>query len=232
MENMINKIIYGNCLDYFNKVKSETIDLCIIDPPYKLTSGGCKTSAINGHFKKNGKATDGAKNGKVFRENDISPKEYMGEIFRVLKDGSHFYVMCNDKHIKNMIQEGERAGFKLLNILVWNKGMHTPLRYYLKNIEFVILFRKGKAKAINDMGSKALLEFKGIKGKEHPSEKPVALFEHFILNSSQEGDVVLDCFIGSGTTGVASIKNNRRFIGFELDEQYFNIAKERLDSIS
>lgn len=228
MNNLINKITHSSCLDRFSEIDDSSVDLCIIDPPYKLASGGCTTSAINGHFKKNGKATEGAKNGKVFKENDIKPSEYMGEIFRVLKDGSHFYVMCNDKHLKNMIQEGENAGFKLLNVLVWNKGMHTPLRYYLKNIEFVILFRKGKAKPINNMGSKALLDFQGIKGKEHPSEKPVELFEHFILNSSKENEIVLDCFIGSGTTAVASVKNNRKYIGFEIDEEYVKMGNNRL----
>ena len=232
MENMINKITYGNCLEYMDKVKDNSVDLCIIDPPYKLTSGGCKTSAINGHFKKNGKATEGAKSGKVFKENDISPKEYMSDIFRVLKDGSHFYVMCNDKNLKNMIQEGENAGFKLLNILVWNKDMHTPLRYYLKNIEFVIFFRKGKAKAINNMGSKALLNFKGIKGKEHPSEKPIELFEHFILNSSKEGDIVLDLFMGSGTTAIACVNTKRKFIGFEVDEDYYAMSQKRLENLA
>lgn len=231
MENFINKIVNGSCIDNMYMINDSTIDLCIIDPPYKLTSGGCTTSAINGHFKKNGKATDGAKSGKIFKENSVEPYDYMGEIFRVLKDGSHFYVMCNDKHLKNMISEGENVGFQLLNVLVWNKGMHTPLRYYLKNIEFVILFRKGKAKPINNMGSKALLDFKGIKGKEHPSEKPVELFEHFILNSSKENDIVLDCFIGSGTTAVASIKNKRNFIGFEIDDEYFDMANKRLENI-
>lgn len=231
MEDLINKITHGNCIKEIKKINDSSVDLCIIDPPYKLTSGGCTTSAINGHFKKNGKATEGAKNGKVFKENDIIPSDYMREIFRVLKDGSHFYVMCNDKHLKEMIHEGERAGFKLLNILVWNKGMHTPLRYYLKNIEFVILFRKGKAVPINIMGSKALLNFTGIKGKKHPSEKPVELFEHFILNSSNENDIVLDCFIGSGTTGIASLNTNRNFIGFEIDEEYYDMAKKRIENM-
>lgn len=228
---MKNEIFNGDCLEILKNIENEYIDLCIIDPPYKLTSGGCTTSAINGHFKKNGKATDGAKSGKIFKENDIKPSDYMKEIFRVLKDGSHFYVMCNDKHLKEMIQEGESAGFKLLNILVWNKGMHTPLRYYLKNVEFVILFRKGKAIPINIMGSKALLNFNGIKGKQHPSEKPVELFEHFILNSSKENDIVLDCFIGSGTTAVAAINTNRKYIGIELDKDYYNMTNERIKNI-
>lgn len=228
---MGNEIFNGDCLEILKNIGNEYIDLCIIDPPYKLTSGGCTTSAINGHFKKNGKATDGAKSGKIFKENDIKPSDYMKEIFRVLKDGSHFYVMCNDKHLKEMIQEGESAGFKLLNILVWNKGMHTPLRYYLKNVEFVILFRKGKAIPINIMGSKALLNFNGIKGKQHPSEKPVELFEHFILNSSKENDIVLDCFIGSGTTAVAAINTNRKYIGIELDKDYYNMTNERIKNI-
>lgn len=65
-------------------------------------------------------------------------------------------------------------------------------------------------------------------GKIHPTQKPLDLMERFILDSTKEKDVVMDCFMGSGTTGVACKRNNRRFIGFEISENYFEIAKERI----
>ena len=92
------------------------------------------------------------------------------------------------------------------------------------------MLRKGNAKSINNMGTKNILEVKNIIGKKvHPTEKPVELNEILIGNSSNEGDLVLDPFMGSGSSGVACKKLNRDFIGIEIDEKYFNIAKERIE---
>ena len=67
------------------------------------------------------------------------------------------------------------------------------------------------------------------KSYKHPTIKPLNIIENLVINSSKENDIILDCFIGSGTTGVAAIRHNRNFIGIEIDENYFNIAKERIE---
>jgi len=126
-----------------------------------------------------------------------------------------------------------KTGFVLHNLLVWEKNTANANRWYMKNCEFTLFFRKGPAKTINNPSSKMVHQFKNIVGnKMHPTEKPVELMEYYILNSSNENDVVLDPFMGSGSTGVACVKNKRSFIGFEIDENYFNIAKERINDIS
>ena len=205
-----------------------SIDLCVIDPPYKLISGGRKNSTL----KLNKSNEVDLKSGTVFKSNKIKSVEWFKELFRVLKDGSHFYVMCNDKYVKEYLNNAESVGFKEVNILIWAKGMHTPTQYYMKNTEFILMFRKGKAKYINNMGSFTLIDIKGIRGnKIHPSEKPVSLMEHLILNSSNENDVILDCFAGSASTIEACIKNKRKYIGIELDEQYYKIACERIENL-
>ena len=103
----------------------------------------------------------------------------------------------------------------------------------MKNCEYVLFLRKGKAKWINNIGdSKTVHRFNNVIGsKLHPTEKPIDLLSFYILNSSSKNDVVLDPFTGSGSTGVASIKNNRNFIGIEIDKSYFSIAKNRLDNL-
>ena len=95
------------------------------------------------------------------------------------------------------------------------------------------MMRKGKAKNINNMGTKNVLEINNILGgkKTHPTEKPVELNKIFINNSTNENDTVLDLFMGSGSSGVACKELNRNFIGIEIDEKYFNIAKERIEKI-
>ena len=219
------KLYNGDCLEILRELPNESIDMVVIDPPYKLTSGGCKG---NLKIEFNSISEKQKQSGIMF--NIPKFNEYFSELFRILKDGTHFYCMCNDKHLKDVLIEGEKAGFKEVNVLVWAKGMHTPLPYYMKNIEFIVLFRKGKARKINNMGSFALIDIKGIKGnKVHPSEKPCRLIQHLILNSSCENDTILDCFMGSGTTGEACVNTNRKFIGIELDENYFNIASKRIE---
>ena len=91
------------------------------------------------------------------------------------------------------------------------------------------MLRKGKARNINNMGTKNVLDIPNIIGKKkHPTEKPVELNKILIENSSNVGDVVLDPFMGTGSSGLACKELNRNFIGVEIDEKYYNIAKERL----
>ena len=93
-----------------------------------------------------------------------------------------------------------------------------------------MFLRKGKARWINNIGdSKTVHKFNNIIGnKLHPTEKPVDLLEYYLLNSSNLNDIVFDPFMGSGSTGVACVNNNRNFIGIELDPTYFQIAKDRI----
>lgn len=131
--------------------------------------------------------------------------------------------------MKDLQIEAEKTGFKFQNILIWNKGNATPNRYYLNSYEMILMLRKGNAKNINNMGTKNILDIKNIIGnKTHPTEKPVALNKILIENSSNENDTILDPFMGTGSCGIACMNLNRNFIGFEIDEKYFNIAKERI----
>jgi site-specific DNA-methyltransferase (adenine-specific) len=101
----------------------------------------------------------------------------------------------------------------------------------MKNCEYILFLRKGKAKWINDIGgSKTVHKFDNIIGhKLHPTEKPIDLLKLYISNSSNEGDIVLDPFAGSGSTLLASKELNRKYIGYEIDKQYYDIAVERLE---
>lgn len=217
----------GDCLELMKDIPDESIDLVVTDPPYKIIQGGCTNKAVR--FK--GVNEKELKNGTLFKENNVKFSEWLPEVYRILKNNTHCYIMCNDRNLKELLVECENVGFKLLNVLVWGKSKHSPNRYYMKNCEFIVFLRKGKAKNINDMGTKQLLLIDNVANKKHPSEKPIKLMEILIKNSSDEKDIVLDCFMGSGSTGVASINTNRNFIGIELDENYFNIAKERISNV-
>jgi site-specific DNA-methyltransferase (adenine-specific) len=218
------KLYHGDCLEVMKDIPNNSVDMIVTDVPYKVISGG-RSKAKNqpsGILSKN--------DGKIFEHNDIEPSKYMSELYRVLKEGTHCYIFINFINLTNMITEAERVGFKMHTLLVWKKNNKTPSRWYMKNQEYILFMRKGKAKPVRDGGVGHILEFNNIIGnKLHPCEKPVDLLELLIKNSSNENDVVLDCFMGSGSTGVACVNTNRKFIGVELDETYFNIAKERIE---
>ena len=218
------KLYNGDCLEIMKLIPDKSIDAIITDPPYKIIQGGCTNKAVR--FK--GATKDGLKNGKLFKNNDIKFSDWLDDSFRVLKDGSHCIVMTNDRNLEQLLTDSRNAKFKLLNILVWKKSKHSPNRYYMKNAEFLVLLRKGKAKNINDMGTKQVLEFNNVKTKTHPTEKPVALLTKLIENSTNENEIVLDLFMGTGSTGVACCNTNRDFIGIELDKDYFKIAEQRI----
>ena len=149
----------------------------------------------------------------------------------MLKDDTHAYIYINARNIKELQTEAEKAGFQYQNIIIWEKGNATPNRYYLQAYEMILLLRKGKARNINNMGTKNLLKVKNIIGKKtHPTEKPVELNKIFIENSSNQGELVLDPFMGSGSCGVACKETDRNFVGIEIDEKYFKIAQERINN--
>lgn len=213
----------GDCLELMKKIPDGSIDLVVTDPPYTMTKRGksCRPNWMPNNMGEN-----------VFGGVIPDVKTWMTECFRVLKDGTHFYVFCNTNDIQKFLNIADEVGFKLHNILTMIKNTGMPNRWYLKNCELILFFRKGKAKSINDMRCRDwfCVSMPTQKtGKLHITQKPLEIITTFVTNSSNEGDVVLDPFMGSGTTAVAAINTNRHYIGFELDEKYFQIACDRLD---
>lgn len=221
----INNIYNEDSIEAMKNMDSECVDLLVTDPPYKTITGGNN----NG---KNSKRPKGmlSSNKKIFSHQNIKIPDWMPEVYRVLKQGSHAYIFTNVLNLTEMLNEAQKAGFRLHNLLCWEKNNCTPSQYYMKNCEYVLFLRKGKAKWINDIGgSKTVHQFNNIIGKKiHPCEKPIDLLKFYIANSSDEGDIVLDSCMGSGTTGLACKNLNRKFIGIEKEEKYFEIAKERI----
>ena len=207
------------------EMESETIDLILTDPPYKTITGGDS----NG---KNSERPSGMLRGnrKLFKHQKMSISDWMPEIYRILRDKSHAYIFTNALNLREMLNEAEKVGFKLHNVLVWQKNNCTPSQYYMKNCEYVLFLRKGKAKYINDIGgSKTVHQFNNIIGrKTHPCEKPIELLKFYIANSTKEGDTVFDPFAGTASVLVAAKKLNRNFMGYEIDEDYYKIGKLRL----
>ena len=224
---MNNILLNQDVREVFKTIPDNSIDLVVTDPPYKTTSRG-NAGNSGGMLQK-----DINKKGQVFKHNNIKPQEYIPELYRVLKDGSHCYIMTNHVNLQEMLNVATESGFKFVKCLIWDKGNKIMGQYYMSSFEYILFLRKGKAKRINNCGTADILRVPNIKTKGedgqnlHDTEKPVELMKIMIDNSSNEGDIVFDPFMGIGSTGVACLELNRRFIGVELDEQYFPIAKYR-----
>lgn len=219
----------GNCLDKLKQINDNSIDLIVTDPPYLVTSRGSAGNA-GGMLQK-----DVNKKGKVFKHNNINCSQYAPEFYRVLKDGSHCYVMTNHVNLIEMLNTFTSNGFHFIKSLIWNKGNKIMGQFYMSQFEYILFFRKGKGVKINNCGTSDIIDVPNKKTKNkdgkniHDTEKPVKLMEILIENSSKENDIVMNPFMGAGSTGVACVNTNRNFIGVEIDENYFNIAKERIN---
>ncbi len=216
-------LINWDCLEEMKKIKTESIDCIITDPPYRVISW----------WKPKQKGQPSwilSKNDwKIFKHNDIEIKDYIWEFYRILKQKTHCYIMINLINLEDLLREAKKVWFWLHNLLIWEKNNKTPNRRYMKNIEYIVFLRKWKAKKINSSDWQVLKHNNIIWNKIHPTQKPVALMEQLIKNSSLEWEIVLDPFMWSWTTGLACKNTNRKFIWIELDKWYFEIAKKRIE---
>ena len=225
----MGKLINGDAIDFMKTLEDESVDLIVTDPPYKVTARG---NAGNSGGMMQSKLS---MQGKIFKHNDIKPIEYIPEFYRLLKDGSHCYVMTNHVNLQEMLNTATECGFHFIKSLIWNKGNKIMGQFYMSQFEYILFFRKGKGKKINKCGTADILNVpnkktKGEDGKNiHDTEKPIELMKILIENSSQEGELVLDPFLGVGATAMACKELNRDYIGIELDEKYYNIACKRVN---
>lgn len=225
------KLINDDAIKTLKEMENESVDLIVTDPPYKTTSrgnagnsGGMLQKQIN-------------KRGQVFNFNNVRISDYANEFYRILKEQTHCYVMTNHKNLIEMLNEFTKVGFVFTKSLIWEKGNKIMGQYYMSQFEYVLFFRKGKAKKINHCGTSDIISVPNVKQKDvnnknlHDTEKPVELMSILIRNSSKENDIVLDPFMGIGSTGVACKNLNRNFVGIELDEEYFKIAEARVGEV-
>jgi site-specific DNA-methyltransferase (adenine-specific) len=216
-------LFYGDCLEVLPLMEG-LADMICCDVAYELTSGGNAHQSMGGLF-----AADQYQNdGKLMA---VSPWEDLGGPFlRACAPDADAYIMTNDKNLFRAGNAFEGAGWKFHNLLVWDKIRATRNRWYMKNLEFTIYFWKGRAdpQGINDCGSKQSFPLNAPKVSEHPTEKPTDLMRHYIINSSEEGDTVLDPMMGSGSTVVAAVEAGRCGVGIEYAFKWFKVACERV----
>lgn len=211
----------GDCRDILPTLPK--VDAVVTDPPYLLEAGGCTRLDMGGKFN-----ADRYDNGGAIIPVDIEFADWLPLVAEVLPQG-HAYIMVNNRYVAQCQNEALSAGFRFHNLLVWDKGIATPNRWYMKNCEFTLFLFRGRASRIVDAGAKQLLKCPPPINAPHETQKPVPLMAHYIGNSTTHGQTILDPFMGSGTTGVAAAEMGRDFIGIEREEKYFDIACKRIE---
>lgn len=219
-ENDNYKIYNDDCLKIMSNIENLSIDLVVTDPPYLMN--------YQSNRRKKEDRFEKIKNDK---DNYELIQKYFQECYRIMKDNTAIYCFCSWHNIDFFKQEFEKY-FKLKNIIVWNKNNHGTgdlKGSYAPKYEFILFGHKGRVllreKRIADVIDCAKIPSKKL---THPTEKPQELLEIFIKQSSDENDIVYDGFMGTGNCGLVSNRLNRKFIGVELDVNYFNVAVDRM----
>ena len=219
------KLYQGDCLEVMKDILDKSIDLVITDPPYEISTTGA--GIYKQADKQYVKELSGMKDG--------FSKEVLDELCRVMKK-INIYFFCSQKQIIPLLDYFVKEKKCNWNILSWHKTNPIPAcgNKYLTDTEFILFFREKGVKVYGSFDTKRTwyatpLNQSDKKKYGHPTVKPLSILENLVINSSQEDEIVLDCFMGSGSTGVACINTNRNFIGIELDPTYFQIAKDRIE---
>lgn len=233
----INNVYNEDCYAAIKNIPDKSIDLIVTDPPYLI-----ENTNAGGHndFSANGKKSiqnmnDQLDNGILTEGIDIS---ILNEFMRVMKV-PNIYIWCNHKQIPMYLDYFVTQKGCSFDIIIWNKTNAMPLynNKYLTDKEYCLYFRKGAYCQPESYEDAKTVYYQPINISDkslfnHPTIKPINIVQTLIKNSSKEGEIVLDCFLGSGTTAVAAKNLNRNYVGFEIDKKWFKVAKDRLNNIN
>lgn len=206
-----------------------SIDLVITDPPYEIEMSKINPKAKSGAFG----VTNRNYHGEIQPLTDGIRNNVLNELVRVMKK-INIYLWCNKTQLRQYIDFFEDLGCST-ELLTWHKTNPVPTcnNKYLSDTEYLLFFREKGVKVFGSYSTKKKYYVTPTNKNDkklysHPTIKPLDIIENITVNSSEMGATVLDPFMGSGTTGVACLNTERKFIGIEIDKDYFEIAKQRI----
>ena len=240
------KLILGDSFEVLKSIDEKSIDMIFADPPYFLSGGGITCSGGKMVCVNKG---DWDKKISVKEKNEFN-KKWIKECMRILKDNGTIWISGTLHNIYSIGVVLEEEGFKIINNITWRKLNPPPnisCRAFTHSTETIIWAKKDIKNSKHKFNYKVMKELNGGKqmkdvwemsltkpsekkyGK-HPTQKPMALLERMILASTDEGDLILDPFNGSGTTGVVAHMLNRKYIGIDNVQEYLNLTIRRYEN--
>jgi DNA modification methylase len=214
----------GDCLEVMKSIPDNSVDLCLTDPPYNI--------ARDNNFSTMGRA--GIDFGEWDKGFDLF--SYIDQVSRIIKKNGSFVVFNDWKNLGAIADYAEKQGFDTKDMIRLEKSNPMPRnrdRRYITDYECAVWFvKKGAKWTFNRQDSKYQRPkfVASIESGLHPTQKNLSLMENLVKIHSNQGDTVIDPFMGSGTTGLACKNLDRSFIGIEQDVNYFEIAKNRIES--
>lgn len=226
-------IYCGDCRDILPLLEPGSVDLVLTDPPY---SSGTRqaTDRKASNIPKRGERWNSERAGIIWDTSfsSFGLSVFMNWYFRAIKNAmkqySHIYTFIDWRQYPLLTMSIEGAGLFLNNLIVWDKGVYALGGNWRSQHEFIVFASNGSARplAAHDMGN--VIKCKRVSNGDHPTEKPIELLKKIISYSTQDGDVVLDSFMGIGSTLIAAKDLGRKAIGIEIEEKYCEIAVKRL----
>lgn len=225
-----HRLICGSCTDKSivdALFREDKANLVVTDPPYGVDYGE-KNKMLNDFQAKDGKVRGTRMEREIKNDNIEDYRKFFAEFMSIIPfaETNSFYAFISSQNLHNLRLAFDDAKMYFSSILVWLKNQHVISWIdYMSKVEFVMYGWKNKHKFYGANNEMNVFEFdKPIRSKLHPTMKPVELIKHLILNSSQEGEIVYDAFLGSGTTLIACQDSNRICYGIELDEHYCDVS--------
>ena len=214
------KLLQGDCMELMNNIPNESIDLVLTDIPYNVVN----------------REDNGLR--KLDKENaDILTFDLINFLEQLYdKTKSTIIIFCGKEQVSiihSYFNDKQKKGKGTVRQLIWEKSNPSPMNgqhIYLSGVENAIWFKK-RSGTFNAHCKNTVFKYPIGRSKLHPTEKNHLLLQELILDNSNENDLILDPCMGSGSTGVVALQNNRNFLGIELNQNYFEIAKNRLKGL-
>lgn len=224
-------LLQGDCFEQMKNLPDHSVDLILCDPPYNLARYSTGNMTFGWRGRVNNDVAD-------WDKEVLNPHTLVADFKRLIKPTGNIFVFCSYNLI-GKFHEAFDSEFDTFQFMVWHKTNPIPCirkASFLNSCELIVcLWNKGHTwnfttqnQMHNFIEAPICAGRERIQNPKHPTQKPLAVLEHIIKIASNPNDVVLDMFMGVGSTGEAALKNNRRFIGIELDKTYFTAAQNRL----
>jgi len=226
-ENHRVSIFKDDAISFLKSLPDSSVDVIITDPAYsgmnqKLKLGSGK---IIGKYKDAGK--EEARWFEEFHDTEENYKTFLQECFRVLKNNRHIYIMFDSYSLLTLAPVA-REVFEVKNLLCWDKANIGLGHYFRRRHEFILFASKGK-RPLNSKSIPDVWKIKRVTRSDYPTQKPTEVFELMLKGSSEKDFVVCDPFLGSGSSAIAAIKNNCKFLGCDISDKSMTFSKDRIE---
>lgn len=232
-ENWNNVLRCGDSRELIKKIPDNFVDFILTDPPYNIAKHSTGNIPLAGRTPMNNDIAD-------WDKVDFNPEEWIEDFIRILKPTGNLFIFTTYNQLGKWYSCLDHR-FDTSQFMIWHKTNPAPKIFkagFLNSCEMIFCCWN-KKHTWNFISQKEMHNFiespicmspERLKSPKHPAQKPTSILKKMITIASNEGDIVFDPFMGVGSTGIAALQLNRRFIGFEINEVYFNAAKDRIEN--